>query len=119
VVLNPHLTHAPYNCIILIVVALFNAVAKAKRDASLEEDIKKKKSAQIADSNALILKDHNSQNNKEKSKSSAPQENKSWKAVSDDQIPLVSPCLCYTSTYQFITFLSNRIGIKMNLTIKM
>lgn len=71
-----------------LVVALFNAVAKAKRDASMEEEIKKKKSAQIAESNALILKD--SDNNKTKNKSTDGPAKKGWKAVSDEQIPLVS-----------------------------
>ncbi len=73
----------------ILVVALFNAVAKAKRESTLQEESKKRKSSKVADSNSLIIQDEpNNVANKEEKRITQSQ-SKGWKAVSDEQIPLV------------------------------
>jgi hypothetical protein len=61
------------------VVALFNAVAKAKRDSNIEEMQKKKK---FSDDESTVFSPD------EPSKRIVG--HKSWKVVSDEQVPLVS-----------------------------
>ena len=73
------------------VVALFNAVAKAKRDTVMEETLKKKK---CSEEESVVSRDVASK------QSQAPvAANKGWKVVEDtDGIPLVSCCypsLCF------------------------